>query len=313
MEVASNPGELPPYRALLVVDMKDFSGEKGRDHAQLTEEIPRILRDAFRRGGVADVWDERRFHGTTGDGYFVGFGSTYLPYLLNPVLVALQDELEYRNRVAQVTAHPRPIRMRASVHVGPMTDSGTNALGDGSGVARVETHRLLDSDPVRDLLKRSANTTCVAAVVSARAFEDAVLPGYAAESPDLYVPAPVQVKTFRATAYLRVPHPSGELLTKGFRPDDGDGSAQRNDDDGPGGPGTRAGDTVWNTMRNVRSKGDVVQGRDVHNDRRRFGVGSIPGPVGSVVTDPRGPVHTGRGDQINAPSPRRRRAAPDDH
>ncbi|WP_344924736.1 hypothetical protein [Saccharopolyspora gregorii] len=31
--------ELPPYRALLVVDMKDFSGEKESDHARITEQI----------------------------------------------------------------------------------------------------------------------------------------------------------------------------------------------------------------------------------------------------------------------------------
>ncbi len=31
-----NVAELPPYRALLVVDIKDFSGNPGRDHAQLT-------------------------------------------------------------------------------------------------------------------------------------------------------------------------------------------------------------------------------------------------------------------------------------
>jgi hypothetical protein len=285
---AASVDELPPYRALLVVDMKDFSGERGRDHGRLTEEIPRILRDAFRRRGIIDVWDERRFHGTTGDGYFAGFGSVYLPYLLNPFLVALQEELEYRNRVAPVTAHHRPIRMRVSVHVGPMTDSGTNALGDGSGAARVETHRLLDSDPVRELLKRSAETTRVAAIVSARAFEDAVLSGYAADSPDLYVPAPVQVKTFQGTAYLRVPHPSGGLLVKGFRPDGGGGAGRPRDDDGPGGPDRVDGDTG-----------------------SRYRIGTVHGSVGGSIAGSDGPVHMGSGDQLNTPRPRRRKSSRD--
>lgn len=293
MDEATQVEELPPYRALLVVDMKDFSGERGRDHARLTEEIPRILRDAFKRCGLADLWDERRFHGTTGDGYFAGFGSAHLPFLLNPFLAALQDELAYRNHVAPVTAHRRPIRMRASVHVGPMTDSGGNALADGSGAARVETHRLLDADPVRDLLKRSAETTRVVAIVSARAYEDAVLSGYAAESTDLYVPAPVQVKTFQGKAYLRVPHPSGDLLAQGFRPDDGDDAEQPRDGGGPDAPDGTSGRA----------------GRDVGS---RYSIGSVHGSVGGSVTGASGPVHMGSGDQIASPALRRRRASRDD-
>ena len=35
-----NVAQLPPYQALLVVDMKDFSGNPGRDHTQLTKDIP---------------------------------------------------------------------------------------------------------------------------------------------------------------------------------------------------------------------------------------------------------------------------------
>jgi hypothetical protein len=220
--------------------------------------------------------------------YFVGFGSAYLPYLLNPFLAALQDELEYRNRVAPVTAQRRPIRMRVSVHVGPMTDSGTNGLSDGSGAARVETHRLLDSDPVRDLLKRSADTTCVAAIVSARAFEDAVLAGYAAESADLYVPAPVQVKTYQGTAYLRVPHPSGELLSKGFGPDGEDGVGRPRDDDRSSGPD-----------RAARGGGSQYRIETMH------------GSVGGSVTGSNAPVHMGSGDQLNTPHARRRKGSRD--
>jgi hypothetical protein len=209
-------GELPPYQALLVVDMKDFSGSLGRDHAQLTEDIPEILRQTFIRCGLGELWGEVRFCGSTGDGYFLGFRSSVLPFLLNPFLLALQDELDYRNRVRSVSGQDRPIRMRVSVNVGPMTDSGENRISDGSGESRIETHRLLDSAEVRDLLARSSPTTSVAAIVSSRAFEDAVLSGFADEDPELYVPAPVQVKSYQGRAYLRVPRPSGDLLAHGF-------------------------------------------------------------------------------------------------
>jgi hypothetical protein len=60
--------------------------------------------------------------------------------------------------------------------------------------------------------------TRVAAIVSARAYHDAVPPGYAADAPENYVPAPVEVKKLVGTGYLRVPSPSGDLLRDGFLP-----------------------------------------------------------------------------------------------
>lgn len=211
-----NVAELPPYRALLVVDMKDFSGNPGRDHAQLTEAIPEILRKTFNRCGLGELWGEVRFRDSTGDGYVLGFCSSLLPFLLNPFLCALQDELDDRNRVCAASGQHRPVRMRVSINVGPMTDSGENCISDGSGESRIEAHRLLDSAPVRDLLARSTSITCVAAIIPSRVFEDAVLPGFTDEDTGLYVRAPVQVKSYQGQAYLRVPRPSGELLVHGF-------------------------------------------------------------------------------------------------
>lgn len=215
--VRTRPQALPPYRALLVVDIKDFSGQEGRHHAELTEAVPEILRQAFERGGLAEPWRERRFGTTTGDGYAAGFPSEVLPFLLNPFLGALQEELAYRNAVGWVSGLGQPLRMRVSVNVGAMTDTGRGLLSEGSGPARIENHRLLDSDPVRELLSRSGSPTCVAAIVSERAFADAVLSGYASEDADLYVPVLVEKKTYRGKAYLRVPKPSGDLLHRGFK------------------------------------------------------------------------------------------------
>lgn len=283
---ASNVAELAPYRALIVVDMKDFSGVLGRHHAALTEEIPRILRDTFTRAGLADMWDDRRFYGTTGDGYVLGFRAALLPYLINPFLRELQNELAYRNRAANVGSHGEPIRMRVSINVGPVTDTGENTITDGSGDARIETHRLLDAQPVRDLLARSTEATCIAAIVSARAFEDAVLSGFADDSPDFYVQAPVEVKTYQGTAYLRVPCPTGDLLNRGFRlvgdaPEDGEGTPRERDVSDAGAARNSVGDTV-------------IRGGNV-------GIGSLAGTAGNVYSGVEGPVHTGSGDQFNAP------------
>jgi hypothetical protein len=217
MDTKTKP--LPPYRALLIVDVKDFSGLPGSHHAELTDDIPEILRQTFRRCGLDAFWDDLEFQGTTGDGYVLGFPAEHLPYLLHPFLPALQEELDYRATVRSVSGRVQALRMRVSVNVGPMTDSGAKRLSDGSGDARIENHRLLDSAPVRELLSRSGSITRVAAIVSARAFEDAVRSGYTDDDPDLYVAVDVSVKSYRKQAYVRVPKPSGDLLKSGFAPE----------------------------------------------------------------------------------------------
>ncbi|WP_051386396.1 hypothetical protein [Actinokineospora inagensis] len=239
--------DLPPYRALLVVDVKGFGGVESRNHAEITERVPLILRAAFQRCGLGDDWDEKRFGFTTGDGYAAGFPSTLLPRLLKPLLQALQDELDYRDRVR---ADPVPLRMRVSVNVGPVTDTGEGLISEGSGTARVETHRLLDAEPVKALLARSGPNTRVVAVVSARAFHDAVAGGYTDEPRELYVPAPVAVKELTDLAYLRVPSPTGDLLREGFLP---------RTDEPVQTPQDRLPETT-NSATNVR--GNVTQGRD---------------------------------------------------
>lgn len=178
---------LPPYRAMLAVDMKDFSGNQGREHEALTALIPQIVASAFTRAGLGSEWAEgQRFPRPEGDGYVVGFRPSVLPFLVNPLLQALQAELAERN-ATDSTPRQTPIRMRVGINVGPVTDSGENPVVDGSGAARVETHRLLEAPVVKDLLERSAPETYVAAIIGARAFEDAVLTGYSGDSEKLYI------------------------------------------------------------------------------------------------------------------------------
>ncbi len=266
----AEPAHLPPYCAILVVDVTDFSGRRGRDHAALTDAIPQILRQTFRRCGLAEVWGDAVFCTGTGDGYVLGLRSALLPYLINPFLPALQDELDDRNASRP---HDEPLRMRVTIHVGPVTATGSDLLSEGSGAARVQAHRLIDSHPVRDLISRSGPATCVAAIVSSRAFADAVLTGYAADDPDLYVEAPVQVKTYEGTAYLRVPKPSGGLLEHGFRPggaDDQAEPARAAVEARPGGP-------------------------------RVGGVGDVNGTGNVTVTGVDGPVNAGSGSQHIGP------------
>lgn len=205
--------DLPPYRGILAVDAKDFTGRPAVEHVSLTTVIPQLLGQAFERAGLEHVWRERRFASNTGDGIAMGFDPVALPRVIHPFLGELQEVLTDYNIHATGTGR---IRLRVSLHVGPLPDAG-GAPGDGNGTPRNDTHRLLDSRPVRAILAASSESiTQVAAVLSQRVFEDAVLSGYTRRHPDQFieVPATVEGKNFQQLAWLYVPAPSGNLYDR---------------------------------------------------------------------------------------------------
>jgi hypothetical protein len=211
--VESRP--LPPYRALFAVDAKDFTGLPAVQHGAVSQLIPELVDQALERAGLRQLRDSKRFPANTGDGVVFGFDPALLPFVLWPFLGVLDDLLGAYNRQS---VGPR-IRLRASVHVGPLPDSGRP--GDGNGTARNDTHRLLDSRPVKAILAAaSEEVTQLAAVVSQRVYEDVVLGGYTGLHPDrcVEVPATVDGKDFAQRAWLYVPSPSGNLVQAGVRP-----------------------------------------------------------------------------------------------
>lgn len=250
--------ELPGYRAVLAVDVKNFSGVKAADHLKVTTLIPALLERAFGRAGYARVWDERRFPVSEGDGFVVGFRPEVLPILLGPVVDALQEELAFHREMS--SGHGP--RMRVSIAVGPVNDTGTGGPGDGSGAAMVETHRLLDCAPVRALLEDSdPDVTFVAVVISGRVYDDVVAGGYTAKAESEFIEVPVRVKSYQGTAFLHVPRPSGGLLSQGF----GDQQKPRAE------PSTLGG-SVYNSISGSVS-GQVLQSRDIQVGSGTFVVG----------------------------------------
>lgn len=208
----SQSRRLPPYRALLAFDAKGFTGLPSVQHAGVSELIPQLVDFALEKADLAGLRDAKRFPASTGDGIVFGFDPAELPFVLWPFLHVLDRVLGEYN----VTSVGPRIRLRASVHVGPLPDSG--APGDGNGTARNDTHRLLDSRPVKAMLAAaSEQTTHLAAIISDRVYEDAVLGGYTRLLPDhcTEVPATVEGKTFAQRAWLYVPSPSGNLLSAG--------------------------------------------------------------------------------------------------
>ncbi|MFJ8912683.1 hypothetical protein [Amycolatopsis sp. NPDC102389] len=205
--------ELPPYRAVLVVDTQEFGGHSDRGQAALADAIPEVLALAFERAGLGHVWREALFPHDTGDGFGLGFATRHLPAVVMRFFGSLQEVLAERDTRWPAVGRRVRLRMRASLHVGPVRDPGPAAVGS----AVITTHRLLDAPEVRDLLARSdpAQTFLVVAL-SQRIFEDVLRTEYALLPPSLLVARRVEVKEYSGTVHLYVPRPSGDLLTHGF-------------------------------------------------------------------------------------------------
>ncbi|MEV6424786.1 hypothetical protein [Streptomyces sp. NPDC051662] len=200
---------LPAYRGILAVDAKDFTGRPAIEHEAVSRAVPELLKTALSRAELGDLWEDRTFPASTGDGYVFGFDPTQMPFVIHPLLLTLQDVLTDYNVLSYGAV---PIRLRASVHVGPLPDTGDEFSGNGT--ARNDTHRLLDSRPVKAVLaSHKENITHVAAILSDRCYEDAVAGGYTGRHPDHFVEvaATVDGRPFSQRAWIYVPQPSGPL------------------------------------------------------------------------------------------------------
>ncbi|WP_017608562.1 hypothetical protein [Nocardiopsis xinjiangensis] len=202
---------LPPYRAVLAVDMENFSRTSAHHQQIIGPMILKVLEQAFTRSDMLSVWKNARFPRHNGDGYVMGADPEHLPFLIDPFLEELQRALKEVQPF--LAAHDRSLRMRlrASIDVGPLPDLGDGSGIDAMGEAMISTHRLLDSDPVRDELKHTdPDTTLLATIVSRRVYEEVVLGGFTSISSARWKPvhASVPSKDFQAEGYLFVPTPS---------------------------------------------------------------------------------------------------------
>ncbi len=189
---------LPPCRAVLAVDARNFSAHTSKVMQELNPEIQHLLTMALDDIGLAASWEAREFGQHTGDGYVAGLQQEVLPGLVGPFPTALQRRLAERNAEHRGRT---PLQLRVSIHAGPLPDSGL-------GVPMVHTHRLLDDAALRELLARAnPEITFAAFVVSQRVYEDVfesdcnigdVHRGH-------YVRYIAKVKSFEQPAWLHVP------------------------------------------------------------------------------------------------------------
>ncbi|WP_424210780.1 hypothetical protein ACN20G_01035 [Streptomyces sp. BI20] len=253
---------LPAVRGILAVDAKDFTGRPAIEHETISRAIPEVLRISLLRAGLAEVWDGRLFPASTGDGYAFGFEPSLMPLVLSPWLDTLQDTLSEYNVHSLGTA---PLRLRASLHLGPLPETG-DGFG-GQGTARNDTHRLLDSVPVKAVLSStSENVTHVAAILSDRCHQDCVASGYTALHPDRFieVSASVPGKDFSQRAWIHVPVISGPLRDHGVLGPQAQAPAAPEPQDTP--PAAPAGtNTTYNADGSNINTGTVHGGQSVSN------------------------------------------------
>ncbi|WP_051807981.1 hypothetical protein [Actinoplanes subtropicus] len=210
--------ELPDHVAIMVVDTKGFSRHNDVQQEELQQQLYQALEDAFHRCGLSDVWDARLFPDSTGDGYMIGFPPRHLPRVIDSYFDALQQELT--SKLRRLRAGGMSLRMRLSLEYGPADHQTDDRFGSPVGNTMIGTHRLVDSDPVRDLLDRSdPDVTLLAVVLSERVMKDVVRGGHTQRhGPSEFVEVTVTMakKGFAEPAFLYVPVISGDLLRHGL-------------------------------------------------------------------------------------------------
>lgn len=199
--------DLPPYRAVFVVDAMAFSDLGSRLQQEIARAVPDVLEAAAVRSGLQHVWTERRLPKGTGDGYIFATSPEKLPYLIDPYIDTLQDVLAERDgEFAGIDRNLR-LRLRVSIHVGPLPDpDDTSDPITGIGAPMNEVHRLVEATELKQVLAdSSADTTFVAAIISARAFEDAIESRFTGLHPDRFTQINASAKRYARQAYLYVP------------------------------------------------------------------------------------------------------------
>lgn len=243
---------------ILAIDVRKFSRHDDTQQRTIVALLPEILRSAADRARLPGLWDGGQFTAFRGDGYLLGLPVSLVPAAVDRYFDALQAELRTRSR--ELRADGIELRLRASLHLGPVSSFDAILTDSPTGQIMVQAGRMVDAAPVRALLDHSdPDVTFVAAVVSESVMEHVVRAGLTARRPSEFVESPLQVdaKDYTGVGHLRVPVPSGELLAHGLLR----AQSEPLEPPSPGEPQDPTG-SVTNTVTGHAN--DVVQARDVH-------------------------------------------------
>jgi class 3 adenylate cyclase len=199
---------IPEYRALLTVDIEDYSSR--------TDAEQRVLQSALvtaldRAADAAELNREQWVKQVAGDGLMA-----LLPpgadvcHLLDVLVRWLDAELGSYNRLRELPTWSR-IRMRLAVHAGPIHVDGETGW---PGRHAVLPARLRDSEPIRAALAARPEAD-LAVIVSSEVYNDYVTQGPGNPRPSEFRPVRVEVKKQKYVGYLHLPrfgiHEIGEL------------------------------------------------------------------------------------------------------
>jgi len=176
---------------------------------------------------------------------------------------SLQAEL--RRRAPELRAAEIELRLRASLHLGPVRSFNKLVADSPSGRIMVESGRMVDAKPVRALLDHSdPNVTLVATVLSEEVMKNVIEAGRTARQPSEFVAAPLRIeaKDYSGTGYLRVPVPSGDLLRYGLLHGQPEQADEEERDDAKE---STSSEGAWGNTFNGNAQ-KVQQIRDVHGD-----------------------------------------------
>src|SRR5215469_6374299 len=123
---------LPPPRAIFAVDTEKFTRNPSARQPELRDAITELLGSAFRRCGLAEVWEARTLPQGTGDGYVFAVPQKRTPFLLDPLLDRLQEDLEEHDRRLRSEDRSLRLRLRVAIHMGCVPDSGGQREGVGT-------------------------------------------------------------------------------------------------------------------------------------------------------------------------------------
>ncbi|WP_026454186.1 hypothetical protein [Saccharomonospora iraqiensis] len=280
-----HPGE---HLGILAVDVRHFSRHTTAQQETIQRELPAVLRAAADRVGLAEAWRGHRFHAFRGDGYLVGVRPELVAAVVDGFFDALQVEL--RRRVKGFRASGIELRLRTSLHYGPVGAFDALLADSPAGRVMVDAGRMLDAEPVRRLLDHSdPEVTLVASVLSGTVMEEIVRAERTERRPSEFVEAPLELaaKEYSGTGYLRVPAPSGDLLRAVLLPggDDTDTPEEAGAADAGSGPAP-----VSNTV--TGDAHGVAQSGVVHGGVRQHTVGDASGS--GIVVSGDGHVTAGR-------------------
>lgn len=267
--LSPDPGH---YSGVLAVDVRGFSEHTDAGQDTIVRLLPEILEQAAERANIRDLMQENRFRAFRGDGYLIGIDPRSVSAVVENFFDALQAEL--RRRRAELRSLDVEIRLRTSLHLGPVQPFDQLISDSPTGTVTVEAVRMVDAPQLRALLDRSdPAVTMVAVALSDEVIKHVVGAGHTERRATEFVPTPVRIeeKDFTGFGHLRVPVPSGDLLKNGLLnhldrsdPADAPGGQQSNESPPSNAPAANSFPGSANNATQARDIGGGVRGRSAH-------------------------------------------------